>query len=308
MPTESSMNSLVLSSPAKLNLYLDVLGRRPDGYHKLETLFERISLADTLYIRRARSRGIRVTCTDPAVPRDRRNLAYQAADLLRRTYGVKEGLFIAIRKKIPVAAGLGGGSSNAATTLLACNELFGLKLSRATLIGHANEIGSDVAFFVSGKKWVLGRGRGGDLTAVRGCGRLRYWHVLVVPKVQVLAKDVYVALKRRRKGGRKGRPTFRLTKKGGGVKMLLPYLREKDIPFLDRALYNRLTEVVLNSNTFVSEVYNSLHACNYGRVHMSGSGPSLFVLMKDHRRAQRVFYAVRRRFRDSCRVFLASTW
>ncbi len=305
------MNSLVLPSPAKLNLYLDVLGRRPDGYHEIETLFERISLADILYVRRTRGRGLRVTCTDPAVPGDRRNLVYQAADLLRRAYGVKEGLHIAVRKKIPVAAGLGGGSSNAAVTLLACNEIFGLGLSRDALIRHANGLGSDVAFFVSGEKWALGRGRGGDVTAVRGCGRLRYWHVLVVPKVQVLSRDVYAALKRRRKGGRQDRPggaTFGLTKKRGGVNMLLPYLREKDVPSLDRALYNRLTQVVLKSNTFVSEVYNSLHACTYGRVHMSGSGPSLFVLMKDHRRAERVFYAVRRRFRDRCHVFLASTW
>ena len=307
------MNSLVLSSPAKLNLYLDVSGRRPDGYHELETLYERISLTDTVYIRRAASRDIRVTCTDPAVPRDRRNLVYQAADLMRRAYGVKDGLRIAIRKNIPVGAGLGGGSSNAATTLLALNELFGLKLSRAALIGHANELGSDVAFFIFGKKWALGRGRGGELTPVKGCGRLKYWHVLVVPKVQVLSRDVYAALKRRRRGGRRRRrrstgATFGLTKKGGGVNMLLPYLRKKDIPFLDRALYNRLTEVVLNSNTFVSEVYNSLHACKYGRVHMSGSGPSLFVLMSDRPRAQRVFYAVRRRFQDRCRVFLASTW
>ncbi|MBW2078925.1 MAG: 4-(cytidine 5'-diphospho)-2-C-methyl-D-erythritol kinase [Deltaproteobacteria bacterium] len=305
------MNSLLLSSPAKLNLYLDVLRRRPDGYHELETVFERISLADTLYVRRTRSgHRIRVTCSDPAVPGDRRNLAYQAADLLRRTYGVKDGLSIAIRKKIPVGAGLGGGSSNAAATLLACNELFGLKLSPATLIAHANEIGSDAAFFVSGLKWALGRGRGGDLTPLKGCGRLKYWHILVVPNVQVLTKGVYAALRRRRKGGRSRRgrgATFGLTKKGGGVNMVLPYLREKDIPSLDRALYNRLTQVVLNSNTFVSEVYNSLHACNIGRVHMSGSGPSLFVLMKDHRRAQRVFYAVRRQFRDRCRVFLAST-
>ncbi len=305
------MNALVLPSPAKLNLYLDVLGRRPDGYHELITLFERISLADTLYIRRARRRGIRVTCTDPAVPRDRRNLAHQAAELLCRTYGVKEGLYIAIRKQIPVGAGLGGGSSNAATTLLACNKLFGLNLSRQELVRHANELGSDVAFFVLGRKWALGRGRGGDLTEIKVSGRLKFWHVLVVPKVRIPTKEIYGALKRQGKGGRWGRgagATFGLTKKGGGVSMLLPCLKKKDIPSLEGALYNRLTEVVLKSYTFVSEVYNSLHACNYGRVHMSGSGPTLFVLMRDYAGAQRVFYAVRRRFRDRCRVFLASTW
>ncbi len=305
------MNALVLSSPAKLNLYLDVLGRRPDGYHELITLFERISLADTLFIRRTRRRAIQVTCTDPTVPCDRRNLVYQAAAFLRRTYGVKEGMRIDIKKNIPVGAGLGGGSSNAATALLAMNRLFGLKISRAGLIEHANELGSDVAFFVLGRKWALGRGRGGDLTEIKVSGRLKFWHLLVVPKVSILTKEVYGALKRQGKGGRRGRgtgATFGLTKKGGGVNILLPYLKEKDISSLDRALYNRLTEVVLNSNTFVSEVYNSLHACNYGRVHMSGSGPTLFVLMRDYAEAQRVFYAVRRRFRDRCRVFLASTW
>jgi len=304
------MNSLVLPSPAKLNLYLDVLGRRPDGYHELETLFERISLADTIYIRRTRSRDICVSSTDPAVPCDRRNLAYQAADLMRRTYGVKDGLRIVLRKRVPVGAGLGGGSSNAATTLLACNKLFGLKLSQEALIAHANALGSDVAFFVLGKKWAVGRGRGGDLTLL-SVPPVKLWHVLVVPKVQVLSKDVYKALRRRSNkegAGRRSGRILKLTRKGGGVNIVLPYLKAKDIPSLERVLHNGLTEVVLNTNTFVSEVYNSLHACNYGRVHMSGSGPSLFVLMKDRPRAQRVFYAVRRQFQGSCRVFLASTW
>jgi len=304
------MNSFVLPSPAKLNLYLEVLGRRPDGYHELETLFERISLADSLRVTLSGDDGVRVACSDPSVPGDATNLAYRAADLLCRTYGVKKGVRIDIKKKIPVGAGLGGGSSNAAHVLLACNRLFGLKLSREALIGHANQLGSDVAFFVLGKKWALGRGRGGDLALLDIPPRLKLWHILVVPKVQVLTKDVYAALKAPPVGGPvlpADGPNFGLTKQGTGVNMLLPYLRQKDIPSLDKALYNGLTEVVLNTNTFVSEVYNSLHACNYGRVHMSGSGPSLFVLMRDLSRAQRVFYAVRRQFQDRCRVFLAST-
>ncbi|MGE5279367.1 MAG: 4-(cytidine 5'-diphospho)-2-C-methyl-D-erythritol kinase [Deltaproteobacteria bacterium] len=300
------MNSLILPAPAKLNLYLEVLGRRPDGYHELETLFERISLADTLSFRRERKPGVRVTCSDPAVPCDDRNLVTRAADLLRRAYGFKGGVRIAVRKRIPVGAGLGGGSSDAATTLIACNRLFGLGLSRETLVGHANELGSDVAFFVLNEKWAVGRGRGGDLTLVDLPGRLRFWHVLVVPRLEVLTRDVYAALKLPRKA-LGARQIFRLTRRGGGVNMLLPYLKSKDMPSLDKALYNRLTQVVLNKYTFVSEVYNSLHACNIGRVHMSGSGPSLFVLMKERHRAQRVFCALSRRLKDRCRLFLAST-
>src|SRR3989338_2131035 len=124
--------SIQLLSPAKVNLFLRVLGKREDGYHELHTLFERVGLCDELILRRIRS-GIRVQSNLKSFPKGPKNTAYQAAKLLKDKFSVKEGIFIHIRKRIPVRAGLGGGSSNAAAVLLGLNKLWKLGLSKKEL-------------------------------------------------------------------------------------------------------------------------------------------------------------------------------
>jgi 4-diphosphocytidyl-2-C-methyl-D-erythritol kinase len=304
------MRSLVLVSPAKLNLYLDVVGRRNDGYHDLVTLFERISLCDRLRLTVTSSPKIVVTSSCPDIPCGPENLAYKAADLMRRAYGIKKGLRIHIQKNIPVGAGLGGGSSNAATVLLGCQKLFRLGLSKKTLIDHANSLGSDVAFFILGKKYAIGRGRGGELTPLTGLDR-SWWHVLFFPPLKVLTKDVYDLLdkveKRSPRGGLAG-SILALTKKAPNVNMLLPLLRKKDKFELDRKVYNRLSAIVLDSYSLVSELKSDLLNSGLDFVHMSGSGPTLFTVFGDARQARQVFRMAQRRFAHRCRVILAKTW
>ena len=149
-----------LSAPAKINLSFEIKRRRDDGYHEIETLMAPISLSDRLTIeRRKTGAGIEFSCDDPSVPHGEENLVVRAARLFQKATKIGEGVEIALEKKIPHGAGLGGGSSDAAATLLGLNELFATGLDRKSLIELAAQIGSDVPFFILGSAATC-RGRG----------------------------------------------------------------------------------------------------------------------------------------------------
>jgi 4-diphosphocytidyl-2-C-methyl-D-erythritol kinase len=148
---------LSLHSPAKVNLFLKVTGKRDDGYHALATLMQTVSLTDVLHLSLAQEDSLK--CSDPALPTDASNLVLKAAELFRRKTGFKFGLKAELEKNIPSEAGLGGGSSNAATTLWGLNELFDRPTSAIELAQWAAEIGSDISFFLSqGTAFCTGRG------------------------------------------------------------------------------------------------------------------------------------------------------
>ncbi|MDD5020033.1 MAG: 4-(cytidine 5'-diphospho)-2-C-methyl-D-erythritol kinase [Candidatus Omnitrophica bacterium] len=306
----ASTHSLSLSSYAKVNLYLDVIGRRPDGYHELLTLFERISLCDTIRLTEISSDEIVIASDTREIPCDATNLAWKAADLIKRSFSVKKGVKIEILKRIPVGGGLGGGSSNAACVLSGMNRLFGLGLGRPVLVDLANRLGSDVAFFVSGRRFAVGRGRGGDLKGASIPSDVRLWHVLFVPPRNIITKDVYALFDRgsqRAKTGQNPKKTLTLTKNSENVNILLSYLRRGELSSLNRKIYNRLSETVEESYSFVSELRADLSKLGLKWVHMSGSGPTLFVICKDQKYAQRVYDEARARLFNKCRVFCTST-
>lgn len=181
------------TAPAKINLGLHVLRKRSDGYHDLETVFLRIGWADRLRV--ASADDLRMTCSDPTLPTDDRNLCMQAAHLLEKTYAVDQGATIHLEKIVPHGAGLGGGSSDAATTLLLLNELWQLHLPTAALHPLAAQLGSDVPFFLESAA-AYGTGRGEVLTALlhpttQEPYRLPYPLVVIVPDVHVSTADAY---------------------------------------------------------------------------------------------------------------------
>jgi len=155
--------SLALSSPAKINFFLQVLDKRPDGFHAVRTLMLPIGLADTLTFEPLASDTLKITCSDSTLSTDSSNLVWKAADLLRRTHAPGKGAHIHIEKKIPMGAGLGGGSSNGSTTLVGLNRLWKLNLADEILEKLSAEFGSDTAFFVRNKP-ALSEGRGEILT------------------------------------------------------------------------------------------------------------------------------------------------
>jgi 4-diphosphocytidyl-2-C-methyl-D-erythritol kinase len=173
-------------APAKLNLFLHVTGRRADGYHELQTLFQLIDLCDTISIR-VRDDGVIERGAGPAGVRPEEDLVVRAAHALKDANGTPLGASIAVRKRIPLGGGLGGGSSDAATTLLALNELWGLKLSRSDLAGLGLTLGADVPVFIQGSS-AWGEGVGERLTPAKLPQR---WYVIVYPGVGVATREVF---------------------------------------------------------------------------------------------------------------------
>src|SRR5437867_6760942 len=150
--------ALTRKSPCKINLLLNVLGRRQDGFHELETVIQPVPLFDELEFQR-RGQGIQLTCSEPSLPADSSNLVHRAAVAFLHAAGIAEGVSIHLRKRIPLAAGLGGGSGNAANTLLGLNELFGHPLPAHQMGQIAATLGSDVPFFLQDRPaFAAGRG------------------------------------------------------------------------------------------------------------------------------------------------------
>ncbi|MET0733313.1 MAG: 4-(cytidine 5'-diphospho)-2-C-methyl-D-erythritol kinase [Casimicrobiaceae bacterium] len=186
--TGAGVTRLVVSAPAKVNLFLHVTGRRADGYHTLESLFVLIDWADTLTLE-SRDDGTIVRAQPLPGVDDRDDLAMRAAHALRNATGITRGVTIAVDKRIPIGAGLGGGSADAASILLALNRLWHLGLTRSALAEIGGHLGADVPFFVGGEA-ALARGIGDLLTPV---SMPTLWLALAVPQVQVSTAEIFAA-------------------------------------------------------------------------------------------------------------------
>jgi 4-diphosphocytidyl-2-C-methyl-D-erythritol kinase len=284
------MNRLTVLSPAKLNLVLDVLNKRPDGFHELRTVFERISLADRITLISNTSGKIRVYCSHPQVPQGPGNLAFKAAALLKEEFAVKSGLNINIIKNIPVAAGLAGGSSNAAAVLMGLNRLWSLGLDTGQLVGYAKRLGSDVAFFLYDSSFALGTGRGELIRPLKS--QIKLWHVLVTPRVVMYTAEVFARLK------------LKLTNKKDNVNILLPFLRTGNIGRLAGALSNDLEPVILSLRPDFIHLKRKLFDAGAVGVCFSGSGPSVFACVQSQKHALSLREKFDRRYNQ---VFVVST-
>lgn len=160
-----TVREIRLKARAKINLTLDVTGKREDGYHLLETIMQTVALYDGIYMKKLEKPVIKLKTNLPWLPTDARNLAWKAANLMRETFGIKEGVFIEIDKRIPVAAGLAGGSTDCAAVLVGMNRLFGLGLSEAQLEEVAGRLGSDIPYCIR-RGTVLCEGVGEVMTNV----------------------------------------------------------------------------------------------------------------------------------------------
>jgi 4-diphosphocytidyl-2-C-methyl-D-erythritol kinase len=257
---------IVRTSPAKVNLCLRVLGKREDGYHEILSLMQPISLCDELTF--ARADGLRVRCPNSALPVDRRNIAYRAAEAFFDRIGAPPAIEITLRKKIPVAAGLGGGSSNAATTLMALNELSGSPLSREELLRMGATLGADVPFFIFGKTaWATGIGE--RLSEAPPLPPL--WFLLINPGFAVSTPSIYQGL------------NLGLT--NGAINYSIPrFYTAEDVC---RALANDLEKVTIRLHPVLERIKALLLAGGAGGALMSGSGPTVFGVFSDAEAAQR---------------------
>ena len=287
------MKSLKLRSPAKLNLFLKVHAKRPDGFHNITTLFERISLHDDIHLQTTTTGLIRVYCQNPDVPTGPKNLCFKMAALLKKDFQIAQGVNISIKKRIPVAAGLGGGSSNAATVLLGLNKLWKLNLTKNQMVAYAQKIGSDVAFFLYQCSWALGTQRGDKIEIIKLPTKL--WHVLVCPRIKIYSAEIYQSLKKA--GGKKRQlPKNLLTKKDDDVNILLSKLRNNNIIKACCFLKNDLEDAIMKKAPQLLGLKERLKAFNPQGVMTSGSGPTVFCITQDLVQARKTKAALDKRF------------
>ena len=258
------MASVSLPAFAKINLDLRVLGTRADGYHDLRTIFQSLALFDKVTVTTRRG-PIAITCDDVDVPTDRRNLVWKAASLLHRVSTGRtsdpRGITIDLRKRIPAQAGLGGGSADAAVTLLALNKLWKLNFDRTTLSRLGARIGADVPFFLVGGT-ALGLGRGDDIYPLAD---LPTTHVVILrPGFGVSSADAYAWFDEERRGRRA--PAPRLTPPGW--------------PAWAATLRNDLESPVIKHHPAIGRIRQSLLDAGAAVAAMSGSGSAVFGLFE----------------------------
>lgn len=259
---------LAVKSFAKLNLYLEVLNKRQDNFHNLNTLFCRIDLADTIILKRRKDGLIKIKCDSRQVPGDKTNLAYRAVTLLKQELKLSYGLDIEIRKRIPVGAGLGGGSSNAASVLLGLNKYWNLKLSKKKLANLGAKIGSDVPFFIYNTKFALGSGRGDKIKPLAALKKLKLWFILVYPKIKVSTPLIY----------RKFDSFSGLTRPSCNVKILTSELLKNSPQIEPKYFFNSLEIVTTGLYPGVNQVKKALAGIGLEKIMMSGSGATVFAL------------------------------
>ncbi len=276
-------------APAKINLGLEVQRRRSDGYHDISTIFLKISLADVLTFE-AIPRDIVVQCQHPEIPHDARNLVYQAAAILQ-PLAPGRGVRLHLQKAIPVAAGLGGGSSDAATTLLGLNQLWNLRLPRAELMRYAEQLGADVPFFLLPATAAHGSGRGEVLESLT-CP-WDFFLVLVNPRLAVSTAWAY------------GQLRFELTERVNNTNILKQYFEAGDLASLGGAFFNDLEDVVRPRFPEVQRVKQALTQPGVYGTCMSGSGPTVYALCASKVVAEEVAAAIEHRDWD---IWVCQPW
>ena len=262
----------MLRASAKVNLALEVLGKRGDGYHEIATVLQAVDLFDRLTVETADTLSLHAD--DPELPTDEGNLVMRAARLLQKTSGIEKGARIELQKRIPVAAGLGGGSSDAAAALWGLNRLWGLRWPRARLQELAVELGMDVPFFL-GTGRAVARGRGERLQTLPGGGG--YALVLVNPRAPLSTREVY------------GRVPAGWHAEATGTARVIEALRRRNVATLAAALTNNLERVVEPVLPVIGRMKAALMAAGALGAIMSGSGPTVFGLARslDHARQVR---------------------
>ena len=265
-------------APAKLNLGLHVCRRRADGYHDLETVFLRIPWADVLTATPADA--LTLTCTDPSLPTDRRNLCLQAAHRLAERYGVTAGAALHLEKRLPYGAGLGGGSSDAATTLRLLCRLWQLDLPDDHLRTLGAEVGSDVPFFITDAAAAYAEGRGERLLRLPETGAaytFPFALVVVVPPVVIATAEAY----RHVRPNDRGRPDLRAL------------VAANDLAAWRRALVNDFEAWALEAYPAVAEVRRALVEAGAGYAALSGSGAAVFGVFEQQAPATAAAEALR---------------
>lgn len=264
------MESISLKAFAKINLSLDVLRKRQDGYHEVRMIMQTIDLYDKVILE-VKDKGIEVSCNKPWVPGGPDNIAYKAANLLMQKYNIDRGISIRIIKNIPVAAGLAGGSADAAAVLRGMNEIFSLGLSQDELMVLGKDIGADVPFCIKGGT-MLAEGIGEVLTDIKPFSNVDI--VLVKPRISVSTAWVYNNLNLDKISIRPE------------TQLIIKAISDKDKNYVTQNMQNVLESVTLEKYSIIKDIKDELIKFGALGSMMSGSGPSVFGIFENKQKAQ----------------------
>lgn len=264
-------------APAKINLSLDVLSKRSDGYHNIEMIMTTIDLADRIKLNELAEDRIEISLESRYVPSDERNLAYQAASLFKQTYGIHKGVHITIEKNIPVSAGLAGGSADAAAVLKGLNRLWSMQISEEELLKLGATLGTDVPFCICGQTAIV-KGRGEivePLPSPPSC-----WVVLAKPDIGVSSRTIFQQIVM-------GDIVHPQTTK------VIKALKENNFENLCQSLGNALEPLTIKQYPEVQQIKHVLKQAGAAAVLMSGSGPTVYGLVEHERKARKIYNGMR---------------
>ncbi|MGL4849231.1 MAG: 4-(cytidine 5'-diphospho)-2-C-methyl-D-erythritol kinase [Clostridium sp.] len=273
---------------AKINISLDIVGKKENGYHLLRMIMQSIDLYDDIIVDKAKH-GINISCNKPYVPSDERNLAYKAAKLFMETYNIKSGVNIMIKKNIPVCAGLAGGSTDGAAVLKLMNKLFNINASDKELMELGVKLGADVPYCIKGGT-ALCEGIGEEVTELKKFKDKIL--VLVKPSFGVSTKAVYEEFNIQR-------AIFHPK-----TEELIKAMEEDDLKFVSRNMKNLLENVTLRKHKEIIKIKESMMRLGSTGAMMSGSGPTVFAFFDDMLKAQNCYESMKKKYKD---VFITRT-
>ncbi|MCM0649756.1 4-(cytidine 5'-diphospho)-2-C-methyl-D-erythritol kinase [Clostridium swellfunianum] len=274
---------MLLKAYAKINISLDVVGKREDGYHLLRMIMQNIDLYDLININKAKS-GINISSNKPYIPTDERNLAYKAAKLFMDKYDIQGGVDISIRKNIPVAAGLAGGSTDAAAVLKGMRSIFEINIDNEELMELGLKIGADVPYCILGGT-ALCEGIGEKITQLKSFSN----HIMIVvkPSFGVSTKEVYQGL------------DISKIYKHPDTERLIQAVENNDLKYVCNNMKNILENVTLRKHGILKDIKNEMIRMGALGTMMSGSGPTIFSFFDDMVKAQHCFEKFKTRYNET---------
>ncbi|SCJ25327.1 4-(cytidine 5'-diphospho)-2-C-methyl-D-erythritol kinase [Intestinibacter bartlettii] len=279
------MSSITLKSRAKINLSIDVLGKRQDGYHLVEMIMQTIDLYDLIEINEKDNDQITIKSTSDEIPLDCNNLVYKAANLIKKTFNINKGVEIHIKKNIPVAAGMAGGSSNAAAVLVGLNKLWNLNLSNQQLEKIGLKLGADVPFCINGGA-VLASGIGEELTPIKGLTK-DVCILVCKPDLFVSTKEVYECI------------DSKDIDKRPNNKFLIECLKNEETRQLAENMFNVLEGVTMDKHPVIQQIKDIMTNNRALGAMMSGSGPTVFGLYENREDAVKCKAILEKQFKQT---------
>lgn len=262
-----------LKAFAKINLSIDVCGVREDGYHEVRMIMQSIGLYDVLEFN-ARENDIKIYCTNPLVPNDRRNIVYKVLELIKKTYEISGGMEVNIDKRIPVAAGLAGGSADAAAAILSANKLWNIGMDYEKMVSIGKQVGADIPFCLEGGT-ALAEGIGEKITKLPPVKGI--YIVLAKPPIYVSTREVYKNLK------------LDEIVEHPDIDMMIKAIRENNIRYVANNMVNVLETVTIKKYPVIDEIKRIMVEFGSMGSIMSGSGPSVFGIFETKEDAEKCY-------------------